>query len=57
MAYKVKITVPKCRCGGKAGYEVFNNKNASAGYFCGRCAYRQIKQLDWNERLDREGHP
>ena len=47
MAYKILIPKHKCdRCIAFAKYEVFNQRNASCGYFCARHAKEEVKELD-----------
>ena len=44
-AYKVPLAHACQWCGRRAIHEVFNARNASMGYYCGRCADERIRQL------------
>ena len=46
-AYKVKITKSICVvCRALASYEVFNEYNASCGFYCTKHAGQRVKELD-----------
>ena len=50
-AYKVKLTKHHCRCNRPATHEVFNTYNASCGWFCSRCADKEVRSLKESEKL------
>ena len=49
MAYMVTIRRDCQVCGCRATFEVFNNLNASMGFFCTRDARRKHKQVAGDE--------
>ena len=51
MAYSKQMPDRKCQsCLSKATHEVFNHYNASHGYFCKRCADREVRRIAGEEK-------
>lgn len=57
MAYRVSIKKQCANCGGLAVVEVFNNVNASHGFYCDRCGTRRIREIEKveNEAVKKKG--
>ena len=49
-AYSIPLGKPRCDCGARASFEVFNRFNATCGKFCKKCAERKVKNLDEADR-------
>jgi Zn finger protein HypA/HybF involved in hydrogenase expression len=50
-AYKLQITKYKCHCGKNATHQVFNTYNASYGFYCTKCADKQVKVLNSYDKI------
>lgn len=55
MAYRLSIKKSCANCGGVAVVEVFNNKNASYGFYCDRCGTRRVKEIEEVENAAGKG--
>ena len=45
MSYAIPLRTECKTCGDTATYEVFNDANATMGYFCAKCANVEIERL------------